>query len=164
MPRKFEARQIFSITNSNKGWVVQELDKLRDEWARWLEVAQNLGESSDYDPRTHTESIKDGFVNRRRHYVLREKTLVFIGNNFSGYEFLFMKWPPYPHEDCTSRLANIIPSWIHRLETLSSSIEYARVPEGFWKEKGKQLVDEVVKAAPEKAAEIAASYLKNPTL
>ena len=163
MGRKFEARAIFSITNPNKGWVVQELDKLRNEWVEWLEVAQNLEDSPDYGPQTCTEAIKDGFTNRRKHDVLREKTLVFIGNNFSEYGFLFENWPPYPHEDNTSRLANIIPGWLHRLETLSSSIEYARVPDNFWKAKGKQLVDEIVKAAPDKAAEIAASYLKNPT-
>jgi hypothetical protein len=59
-------------------------------------------------------------------------------------------------------LARIIPSWIHRLEPLSACIDYARVADGFWLSKGKQLVDEVVKASPQKAAEIAASYLKNP--
>lgn len=163
MRKKFEPRAIFSITNPNKGWVVQELDKLRNEWAEWLEVSQNLGDSPDYDPQTCTEAIKDGFANRRIHDVLREKTLVFIGNNFSGYEFLFENWPSHPHEDNTSRLAKIIPGWTHRIETLSSSIEYARVPDSFWKAKGKQLVDEVVKATPEKAAEIATSFLKNPT-
>lgn len=163
MRRKFEGRTIFSIANPNEAWVVQELDNLHNEWADWVEVAQNLEDSPDYDPQTCSEAIKDGFANRRKHDIIREKTLVFIGNNFSGYGFLFENWPPHPHEDNTSRLAKIIPSWIHRLETLSASIEYARVPDGFWKQKGKQLVDEVVKAAPDKAVEIATSYLKNPT-
>jgi hypothetical protein len=157
-----EPREILALANPNKGWAVNELDKLRKEWSNWLEIAQKLPDSSDYDPRTCTDAIKDGFANRRKHEVLREKTLVFIGNNFSGYGFLFSNWPTHPHEDNTSRLARIIPSWIHRLETLSACIDYARVTDGFWLSKGKQLVDEVVKASPQKAAEIAASYLKNP--
>jgi hypothetical protein len=45
---------------------------------------------------------------------------------------------------------------------LSACVEYARVPDGFWKSRGKQLVEAVAKVGPEKAAEIAASYLKNP--
>jgi len=163
MQSEFAARAILSITNPNKGWVVKELDRLRQEWAEWLEAAQNMGDSPDYDPQTCTEAIKDGFTNRRNHDTLREKTLVFIGNNFSGYDFLFENWPNHPHEDNTSRLAIIIPGWIHRLDTLNSCIEYARVPDGFWTSKGKQLVDEIVKAAPDKAVDIAVSYLKNPT-
>jgi hypothetical protein len=57
----------------------------------------------------------------------------------------------------------IVPDWIRRLNTLSQCIECARVTDGFWTEKGKQLADAIIKAAPEKAAEIAATYLKNPT-
>jgi len=37
-----------------------------------------------------------------------------------------------------------------------------RVTEGFWKSKGKELVDKVIATTPEKAAAIAESYLKNP--
>ena len=157
-----EPREILAITNPNKGWVVSELDKLRKEWATWLTVARNLPESTDYKPNTCTEAIKDGFANRKNHEILRERTLVFIGNNFLGYAFLFENWPRHPHEDNTSRLAVTIPGWIHRLETLSACIEYARVTDGYLKSKAKQLVDEIVKATPEKAAEIAVSYLKNP--
>jgi hypothetical protein len=157
-------REILTLVNPNKGWVVNELDGLLREWCEWLAVAQNLPDSPDYNPNTCTEAIKDGFTNRRKHEVLREKTLVFIGNHFSGYAFLFENWPSHPHEDNTSRLTEIIPGWIHRLETLSACIEYARVTDGFWMSKGKQLVDEIIKTTPEKGAEIAASWLKNPSL
>ena len=162
MPREFKERPIFAIANPNKGWVVAELDKLRKEWADWLAVARELPVSPDYDPNVGSEAVMDGFDNLRKQDTLREKTLVFIGNNFSGYAFLFENWPSHPHEDVTSRLANRIPSWMHRLETLAASIEYARVPDSYWKEKGKELVDQVVKTTPKKAIDIAASYLKNP--
>jgi hypothetical protein len=155
-------REILTIVNPNKGWVVNELDKLLTEWREWLIVAQSLPDSPDYNPSTCTEAIKDGFSNRRKHEQLREKTLVFIGNHLSGYAFLFQNWPSHPHEANTLRLAKIIPSWIHRLETLSACIDYARVTHGFWMSKGKQLVDEIVKTTPEHGAEIAASWLKNP--
>lgn len=161
--RRMEPRPVFSIANPNKGWVVKELDKLQKEWSAWLEVARNIGDNPDYNPQTSTEAIKDGWNNRRKHDVLREKTLVFIGNNFVGYDFLFENWPSYPHEDNTSRLKKIVPGWIHRLEKLSACIEYARVPDGFWTSKGKKLVDKIVELGPEKGAEIAASWLRNPT-
>jgi hypothetical protein len=93
--------------------------------------------------------------------VLRDKTLVFIGNHFSGYGFLFENWPTFPHENNIGRLANVVPDWIRRLKTLSECIEYARVTDGFWKEKGKFLADAIIKV-PDKAAELAAAYLKNP--
>lgn len=160
--RRMEARPIFSIANPNKGWVVKELDKLRKEWADWLDVAQSLNDSSDYNPETCAECIKDGRDNIRKHAVLREKTLVFIGNQFGGYEFLFEDWPDHPHEDNLSRLRVIVPTWIHRLEKLTACIEYARLPDGFWTTKGKQLVDKIIQVGPEKGAELATSWLKNP--
>jgi hypothetical protein len=78
--QKMEPREILTITIPNKGWVVSKLDELRKEWARWLETVVHLPDSPDYNPQTCTEAIKDGFANRRLHDVLREKTLVFIGN------------------------------------------------------------------------------------
>jgi hypothetical protein len=88
-----EPREIFALVNPNKAWVVNELDTLRREWVLWLETSQTLGLSPDFNPMTGTEAIKDGFENRHKHELLREKTLVFIGNNFSGYSFLFENWP-----------------------------------------------------------------------
>ncbi|MGO9985623.1 MAG: hypothetical protein ACLPIX_15630 [Rhodomicrobium sp.] len=163
MKRQFQVREIFAIVNPNKAWVVKELDKLRKEWSDWLDFANTLGDSPDFDPNTCAEAVKDGFDNLRKHEVLREKTLVFIGNNFTGYGFVFDNWPSPPHEDNLSRISRRIPCWIAQLETLNSCIDYARVPESYWKTKGKQLVDEIIKATPDKAIDIAASYLKNPT-
>jgi hypothetical protein len=80
---------------------------------------------------------------------MREKTLVFIGNYFEGYGFLFANWPTYPYENNIGRLIDIVPSWIQRLDTLSECIEYARVTDGFLKAKAKQLVEQIV-TTPEK--------------
>src|SRR6266567_472394 len=157
-----EPREILTISIPNKGWVVSKLDELRRDWAAWLKTVQHLPDSPDYNPQTCTEAIKDGFANRSLHEILRERTLVFIGNHFTVYSFLFANWPTYPYENNIGRLASVVPSWIQRLETLSACIEYARVPDGFLKAKAKQLVEAVVKESPEKAIEIAAAYLKNP--
>ena len=162
MAREFKQREVFAIANPNKPVVIQELDKLRKEWAEWLEFGKGLGDSSDFNPNTCTECIKDGYDNLRKHEVLCEKTLVFIGNNFTGYGFLFENWPSPPHEDRTSRIARKAPGWIQRLDTLAASVQYARVPDGYWKAKGKDLVDAISKAGPEKAIDIATSFLKNP--
>jgi hypothetical protein len=162
MPKPVEKRAILVITTSNRAWVVNELDQLRKQWSEWLQVAMSLPDSPEYDRNTCAEVIKDGRDNIKKHAVLREKTLTFIANNFEGYEFLFFNWPSHPHEDNLSRLVKVIPGWIHRLEMLAESIEYARVPDTFWKSKGKQLVEKVVSVSPDKAAEIAASWLKNP--
>jgi hypothetical protein len=163
MPRKMETRPIFSISNPNKSWVVSELDRLRSEWASWLQTAQNLEDSLDYNPQTCAEAVKDGFENLHKHALLREKTLVFLGNNFAGYEFLFEDWPSHPHEDNLSRLRAIIPGWLRRLEKLNACIDYARMTDGYWMSKGKQLADKIIEVGAERGADIAASWLKNPT-
>jgi hypothetical protein len=160
--RTIQTCEIFALANPNKAWVVKEVEVLRREWIAWLETSQKLGVSPDFNPLTCSEAIKDGYENRRKHHRLREKTLVFIANNFSGYGFLFENWPTYPHEDNTGRLAEIVPGWIERLDTLNACIEYARVPDGFWKEQGKKLVSKIAEVGPEKAVEVAEKFLRNP--
>lgn len=160
MRREVQRREPLSFVNPNRPQVVEQLDQLLAEWRAWLEVVENLPDSPEYDPNTCAEVIKDGRANIRKHDILREKTLVFIANNFEGYEFLFANWPDYPHEYNLARKREIVPGWIHRLETLQACIEYARVPDGYWKARGKQLVESLSGKGPEKAVEIAAAALK----
>lgn len=162
MRRKDEPLPVFAIVNPNKAWVCEELDKLIGEWAVWNEHCQGLGDSPDYNPQTCSEAIKDGWENRRKHEVLREKTLVFMRNHFSGAEFVLKQWSPHPHESVTSRLREIVPNWIHRLEILKASMDYVRVPEGYWKSQGKELLETLSRSTAENAIEVAASFLKNP--
>jgi hypothetical protein len=160
--RQVEEFEPLQISTPNKAWVVKEFDKLLDEWRAWNESAKSFIDSADYNQQTCSEAVKDGWENLKKHEILREKTLVFLRNNFMGSGFIFENWPTHPHESNTSRLRDRVPNWVHRLEILQASIGYARVPEGFWKEKGKELVTAITKLAPEKATEVAASYLKNP--
>lgn len=160
-PRTVETTP-FAVSNPNKEWVAAELDRLIGEWHAWLDEVRGLPVSVDYNPDTCSEALKDGWSKIRQHDVLREKTLVFLRNNFSGLDFAFSNWPSPPHEDNTSRLQKRVPGWIHRLDVIKACLTYARVPDGFWKDKGKKLVDKLATVGPEKAAEIAASWLKNP--
>jgi hypothetical protein len=113
-----------SFSNPDEVWAVKALGNLTEEWQQWYAYVQNLKDHADYDPNTCTEAVKDGWENIRKHEILREKTLVFLRNNFSGYEFLFENWPRHPHEDVTSRLRRKVPTWLHRLEILRASIDY----------------------------------------
>ena len=40
MVREFRPREVFAIANPNKPLVVEVLDKLRKEWADWLEFGK----------------------------------------------------------------------------------------------------------------------------
>ena len=151
-----------TIKNPNKAWVSAELDNLIQEWTSWGGYCQTIEDSSEFNPQTCTEAIKDGMANLNKHEILREKTLVFIRNHFSGFEFILAKWPSHPHEDVCSRLKNRVPSWIHRLEMLKASMGYFLVTDGFWKIQGKNLLESLSKATAEKAIDVAASFLKNP--
>ena len=78
---------VLSITNPNKAWVSEQIDALTKEWIEWNAFCQNIEDSPDFNPRTCSEAIKDGYENMRKHELLREKTLVLLRNHFSGAEF-----------------------------------------------------------------------------
>ncbi len=153
---------VLAITNPNKAWVCEEINNLIKEWSEWNEYCQNLEDSPDFDQQTCTEAIKDGFENIQKHEILREKTLVFMRNHFTGSEFVLENWTSHPHEDNCSRLKNKVPYWIHRLEILKASMDYVLVPDGYWKVRGKEFLDTLSKSTADNAIDIAASYLKNP--
>lgn len=152
----------FEFSNPNKAWVVVETDSLLQQWRDWFTAVQSFPDSPDYDSNLETEALRHGRDKLNQHIILREKTLVFLRNNFNGFEFMVDEWSDHPHESNTSALTRRIPVWIHRLEMLQASIDYARVPDGFWTEKGKDLASFIFKEGPQKGAEVAASWLKNP--
>jgi hypothetical protein len=49
---------------------------------------------------------------------------------------------------------------IHDLEVLRACIQYAKVPEAYWKAKAKEMLEKVAGKAPEIATDIAAKYLQ----
>jgi len=153
------------MQNPNRAWVSKEIDCLIKEWSEWNTKVQMLcsGEdSNDFDPKTCSEAIKDGWENIRKHEILREKTLVFLRNHFSGTEFILAKCPSHPHEDVTSRLCKKVPQWLHRLEMLKATMDYVIMPDGFWQGQSKKFLEAISKSTAEGAVEVAKSYLKNP--
>ena len=150
-----------AIMNPNKVWVVQELDKLINEWEKWQkEVAQI--KDYPYDSQTKTDVFADGEENMQKHEILQAKTLAFLNNNIKGHGFIIGF--DGKHCDRTDlRLKHRVKHRLQQLKILQASLQYAQVPDSFWKKKGKELIDKIAGVAPEVAAKIATGMLKNPT-
>ena len=165
MQKKMEILPPFATTNLNKAWVSDEIDKLIGEWTDWSEFCISLTvdpDSPNYDPQTCSDAIKDGVANRDKHKILREKTLVFLRNHFSGAEFILDGWDRHPYEDVTSRLSRLAPYWLHRLQVLKASMDYVQVPDSYWHGQSKKFLETLSKSTVESAIDVAKSYLKNP--
>jgi len=161
MPPEKRQRQALAFKTSNKAWATAELEKLYREWLEWGAYVATI-EDHPYNRNTQAECFADGGANMQRHDRLREKTLVFLDNNIQGHDFMRSQSEGEPFEDKSSRLRVKVPHRIHELEILRECLQYALVPEGFWKEQGKKLVKKIAEVGPEKAADVAASYLRNP--
>jgi hypothetical protein len=148
------------ITNPNRAWVVAEFEKLYAQWVSWqADVAQIA--DHPYDRNTQSDVFADGEDNMRKHDVLQAKTLTFLNNNVRGHGFI--DGFDGQHIDRTDlRLRMRVKHRMHQLDMLRASLEYAKVPEAFWKQKGKELVEKLVKKSGDAAIDVAASYLKNP--
>ena len=152
--------QNVEITNPNRAWVVSEFEKLYAEWVSWqAKVAQIVDQP--YDCNTRSEVFADGENNMRKHDVLQTKTLTFLNNNIKGHGFI--DGFDGTHIDRTDlRLRIRVKHRMHQLDMLRASLKYAKVPEAFWKQKGKELVEILLKKSGDAAVDVAASYLKNP--
>ncbi len=161
MLREAKERVTLAFRNPNKAWVVAELDKLHTEWLAWGEHAKSIPDHV-YDKNSKAECFADGEENMHKHDILREKTLVFLDNNIQGHDFMRCQSEGRPFEIKSARLRVKVPHRLHELEILKTCLQYAEVPEGFWKEQGKKLVKKLAEVAPDKAADVAASWLRNP--
>lgn len=96
-----------------------------------------------------------------KHEVLQAKTLTFLNNNIRGHGFI--RGFDGRHIDRTDlRLRIRVEHRLRDLEILRACLQYAKVPEAFWKQKGKELVDRLLDKSGDAAIDVAASYLKNP--
>ena len=146
--------------NPNRPWVMKELDNLYQEWLAWeIEVSQIVDQP--YDKNTQLEVFADGENMMQKHEVLQAKTLTFLNNNIKGHGFI----KGFDGKRCdgyTSRLKHRVKHRLQDIRILIASLEYARVPESYWKQKGKELVDKIIDKAPDAAIDVATNYLKNP--
>ena len=146
--------------NPNRPWVMQELDKLYKEWLVWEEEVSKIVDQP-YDRNTQLEVFADGEEMMEKHEILQAKTLTFLNNNIKGHGFI----KGFDGERCDRydlRLKHRVKHRLQNLRVLISSLEYARVPESYWKQKGKELVDKIINKAPDAAIDVATNYLKNP--
>ncbi len=155
-------RDPLAFKNPNRAWVMAELAKLYKEWEKWAEYVPTI-EDHPYDRNTHSEIFADGVENLDKHDILREKTLTFLDNNIQGHNYMLANEYEEPFERNDLRLSLRVPHRIKDLKVLMASLEYALVPDGFWKEQGKSLLANLQDKAPDSALKIAESYLRNPT-
>jgi hypothetical protein len=149
-----------AITNPNRAWVVSEFEKLYAEWLSWHNEVVRL-QDQPYDRNTQSEVLADGEDNMRKHDILQAKTLTFLNNNIAGHGFI--SGFDGRHIDPTDlRLKIRVKHRMHELDMLRACLEYAKVPEAYWKQKGKELVEKLLNKSGDAAVNIAASYLKNP--
>ena len=152
--------QNVEITNPNRAWVVSEFEKLYAEWVSWQAEAAQIVDQP-YDRNTRSEVFADGEDNMRKHDVLQAKTLTFLNNNIKGHGFIDgFDGTHIDHTDLRLRIR--VKHRMHQLGMLRASLKYAKVPEAFWKQKGKELVEILLKKSGDAAVDVAASYLKNP--
>ena len=149
-----------AITSGRRNWVLEEFQKLLEEWRAW-EVHVALIQDQPYNLNTHSEVFADGEENMRRHTILQAKTLTFLNNNFAGHGFL--SGFDGTHIDRTDlRLKVRVKHRLLELDVLHASFPYAKLPEAFWKQQGKELVERPSRKTGDAAVDVAASYLKNP--
>jgi hypothetical protein len=97
----------------------------------------------------------------QKHEVLQAKTLTFLNNNIKGHGFI-KGFDGVRCDRYDIRLKHRVKHRLQNLRVLIASLEYARVPESYWKQKGKELVDKIIDRAPDAAIDVATNYLKNP--
>lgn len=148
------------IVSPNHAWVMAEFEQLYAEWKAWeSSVAQIVDQP--YDTSSHSAVYADGEDKMHRHDILQAKILTFLNNNIKGHGFI--EGFDGSHVDRTDlRLKVRVKHRLHQLEMLRASLQYAKVPEAFWKQKSKELLDKLAKKSGEAAIDVAASYLKNP--
>ena len=155
-----EQTENIEIVNPNRAWVVAEFEKLYGEWLAWKQQVDAIVDQP-YDRNTQSDVFADGMHMMRKHKVLQAKTLTFLNNNIKGHNFI--RGFDGRHIDRNDlRLRIRVEHRIEDLEIFRACLEYAKVPEAFWKQKGKELVEKLLKKSGDAAVDVAASYLKNP--
>lgn len=151
-----------AIKNPNKGWVVKELCKLIDEWVAWQKEVDQIQDHA-YDPNTQLDVFADGEENMQEHEILQAKTLTFLNNNIEGHGFI----KGFDGKGCDRtdlRLKHRVKHRLKQLEILQACLQYADVPDSFWKKKGKELVEKIANLPKDVAVQVASEWLKNPPM
>lgn len=147
------------LKTTRKDFVAAELGRLIDEWYAWRDHVENIVDHP-YDRNMCSDVYADGEENMSKHATLQAKTLTFLDNNLTGHGFI--QGRDGRHIDRTDlRLKVRVKHRIQDLEELRASLPYAVVPDSWWKERAKTLVERITDE-PYKAVEITMDALKNP--
>ncbi len=160
MKRTSEQVEPLELLNPNRVWVLEELNKLYEEWMRWQVEVSGIVDQP-YDRSTQSEVFCDGQDMMEHHEILQAKTLTFLNSNIAGHGFI-TGFDGQGIDRRDLRLAIRVMHRITQLRILMASLEYARVPEGWWKERAKDLIAKLANKSGDAAIEVAKSYLKNP--
>ena len=148
------------ITNPRQDWVRNEFEGLLAEWVAWAKEVDQI-QDQPIPEGQDSDTFKDGKENILKHQMLQEKTRVFLDNNVEGHNFIHgFDGNHIDRRDL--RLKNRVEHRLTELHTLTAALTYALVAEGFWEEKGKELVHRNSKLGVDAAAKLIASYLENP--
>jgi hypothetical protein len=163
MVRNEPTRETLALINPNKKWVVKELDRTIEEWRAWQKEVGKIPAQhrNRYDPRPE-DIFADGEDNIQKHHVLQEKTLVFLDNNIDGHGFIYGR-DGTKIDSTDLRLDIRVKHRVNDLEVLRACIEYAKVPEAYWKATAKEMLEKVAGKAPQAAIDIAVKYLQGMT-
>lgn len=155
-----EQIELLEIINPNRAWVIDELDQLHSEWLDWQREVDKIIDQP-YDRQIQSEVFADGETMMHKHEVLQAKTLTFLNNNVRGHGFI-RRFDGRGIDRTDLRLRLRVKHRLHQLDMLKASFQYAKLPESFWRQKAKELLDKVAKKTGDAAVEVAVSYLKNP--
>jgi hypothetical protein len=160
MERDQPQRETLAFLKPNTAQVLKQLDDLIGEWCAWQREVDKLPEHpyNRLDPKPFN-ILADGEENIKKHRILQEKTLVFLENNIAGHGFI--RGRDGSKIDATGLpLKFRVKHRMDELDELRACLQYANVPETYWKAKAKEMLAKTVGKAPDIATEIAAKYLQ----
>ena len=85
--------------------------------------------------------------------------MTFLDNNLEGHGFIYGR-DGTKIDRTDLRLDIRVKHRVNDLEVLRACIQYAKVPEAYWKATAKEMLEKVTGKGPELATEIAAKYLQ----
>ena len=153
-------RLILALTNPNKKWVAKELDALIEEWRAWQEQVRSIPvpRATRITQRGTTFWLMVKKISKSTTFY-RKKTLTFLDNNLEGHGFIYGR-DGTKIDRTDLRLDIRVKHRVNDLEVLRACIQYAKVPEAYWKATAKEMLEKVAGKGPELATEIAAKYLQ----
>jgi hypothetical protein len=154
-------RELLALKNTNTARVYKELDELIAEWRAWQEEVKAIiyPPLDRHDPRPLQSIYRDTPESLKRHRILEEKTLVFLDNNIAGHGFGHGR--DGTRSDSTDLWLKFrVEHRVDDLDELRACLRYAKVPDGYWTAKAKEMLDQTAKKPLDVAIDVASKFLQ----